>query len=88
MKFRLNLNQKLQRVRFKMNSDKYNNVIISLFVVLGLVCNILISYGYTAITLVIITIIFVIYIFISHIRDIKALDDIAAKKDKDGDDHE
>lgn len=88
MKFRLNLNQKLQRVRFKMNSDKYNNVIISLFVVLCLVCNILISYGYTAITLVIITIIFVIYIFISHIRDIKALDDIAAKKDKDGDDHE
>ena len=64
---------------------KYCDLIISLLVVLCLVCVILISYGYTDISIGIVSINLIIYIFISFIRDIKALNDIAALKDKDDD---
>lgn len=68
--------------------DKYCDLIIFLLVVLCLVCLILLTYGYIDIAMGIILINFIIYIFISFIRDIKALDDFASKKNKDGDDHE
>lgn len=68
--------------------DKYGDLIIFLLVVLCLVCLILLTYGYIYIAMGIISIYLFIYIFISSIRDIKALNDIASKKNKDGDDNE
>lgn len=68
--------------------EKYKKLIFLLFVVIWLFCLVLIFKGYSDLAMGIIAFIVSIYVFVLIIHDCKVLDDIAAKKNKDGDEHE
>lgn len=68
--------------------EKNKKIIIFILFLIWLFCLVLIFNGYTDLAMGIVAFIVSIYVFVLIIHDCKTLDDIAAKKNKDVDEHE